>query len=161
MSEQNKSSSLDGLVEAATDSVRQQQEKADAFAAKRPPQPKLKMIFALILLAAFGGALIYQYPRIVEPYALPDPKTNPTVVEAELETISSLIETYRLSQGKYPDSLDKVLLPAYLAEVVKNSKLTYQANNSSYVLDWTLPRWHAVLDGETGKVAVTPANAGK
>ena len=73
--------------------------------------------------------------------------------------MGELIDGYRLSQGTYPDSLDKVRMPAGLAEVVGGSKLEYRLKGEAYVLDWRLAHWRAVLDGGTGKLQVTAASA--
>ncbi len=146
MSEHNKPTNLDGLVEAATESVRQQQDKAAELAAKQPSQPRTRQIFTLMPIAIFAAVLFYQFPRFVEPYALPDPATNPKVIEAELEAIAGVIEAYRFSKGKYPESFDQVRLPAGLAEAVAKTRLEYQLKNNSYVLSWTPFHWQAVLD---------------
>jgi hypothetical protein len=161
MSEQNKPTSLDGLVEAATDSVRQELGKAAELANKQPPQPRARQIFTAMPIAIFAAVLLYQFPRFAEPYALPDPATNPKVIEAELEAIAGLIEDYRFSQGKYPESLNQVRLPVGLDEAVANTKLEYQLKENSYVLNWTPFHWQAVLDGATGKIVVTSANGAK
>ena len=113
---------------------------------------------SLILLAVLAVALVHQYPRIAQPYALPDPKADLTVVAAELEVIGELIESDRLSRGSYPASLNDVQLPAGLAEVVAHSSLAYQIKDQAFTLDWKLPHWNAVLDGGTGKVEVTPVS---
>jgi hypothetical protein len=161
MSEQNKPTSLDGLVEAATDSVRQQQDKAADLATKQPSQPRAKQIFTAMPIAIFAAVLFYQFPRFAEPYVLPDPATNPKVIEAELEAIAGVIEAYRFSQGKYPESLNQVQLPVGLAEAVANTRLEYQLKENFYVLNWTPFHWQAVLNGETGKIMVTGTNGAK
>lgn len=158
MREHDKPDSLNDLVSAATDRVRQQQNQAAAVAARRPSPPRGKMILTAMLLVVMAGLFVHQYPRLLEPYALPDPNADSKVVEAELEGIAELIERYRTTEGKYPDSLDRLRLPGGLAAVVANHKLGYQVTDKAYVLDWKRPRWHAVLDGGTGQLKVTPAN---
>ncbi len=155
MSEQQKPEDFNDLVEAATQSVHRQQEQAAARAARPAPQPRSKQVFCALLVAAMAGLFIHQYPRIAQPYLLPDADTDSTVVAAELEVVAELIDGYRLSQGKLPESLDKVRLPTGLAAVVGSTTLAYEIKGEAYVLDWRLPHWHAVLDGTTGQVEVT------
>ena len=67
MSDRNKADDLEGLVRTTTDSLAQQQQKAEASAAGRPPRSRPRLVLMLILVAVFAGALYVQYPRIVEP----------------------------------------------------------------------------------------------
>ena len=157
MSDRNKADDLEGLVRTTTDSLAQQQQKAEASAAGRPPRSRPRLVLMLILVSVFAGALYVQYPRIVEPYALPDARTNPMVVEADLILIGELIEAFRLSQGKYPDSLGQVQLPAALAQLVARFPLEYRLGETSFTLEWKPYRWHAMYDGDTGEIDVNPA----
>ena len=156
MIEKNRHNDLEDLIQTTTDDLRQQQEKANIFAAKRPSPLRGKQILALFLLAVFSGVLYYQYPQIVEPYALPDARTDPAVVEADLEVIGGLIEAYRLSKGKYPEGLDRVLLPAGVAELVARFPPEYRLSDKSFTLEWKPYRWHAVYESDTGKINVVP-----
>jgi hypothetical protein len=115
---------------------------------------RLKEGMAVVLLCVAVGTLSLQFPRFTEPYSRPDPNTNPAVVEADIGTLAGVIEAYRMSRGAYPASLDEVRFPDGLRELVKGTRLSYQSRNSSYTLDWTLPRWHAVYDGDTGLAKV-------
>ena len=53
------------------------------------------------------------------------------------------------------------LIDDALAAFVAEQKIAYRQTESAYVLEWSLPRWRAVLDGETGKVDIKPAQGGK
>lgn len=161
MTDPTKPASLDGLVQAATQSVRQQQEKAAAQAAIRPSRSRTQQIFSLVLFVVLIGVFIYQYPRIREPYEIPDLNTQSTVVEGDLTLIAELIESDRVIKGKYPDTLDEVRLPAGLAERFERYKPDYRVSADSYRLEWQVPPWRAVLDSGTRKIVVTRAGASR
>lgn len=59
-----------------------------------------------------------------------------------------------------PATLDEVRLPDSLAAFVVRQKIDYQLTEKAYALQWELPRWHAVFDGETGKVNFVQMNGG-
>ena len=84
MSEQHKPEDFNDLVQAATRSVHQQQDRAAALTATPASRPSTQQILALLLLVVMVGVFAYQYPRIDQPYALPDPETDSRVVAAEL-----------------------------------------------------------------------------
>jgi hypothetical protein len=161
MSAQQPEDNLNELAGAAKDSIRQQQEKADALAAVRPRPSMARQIVTALLVLAFVAVAWVQYPRVHEPFGRPDPNQEPAVAEADLTILATLIQSYRLAQGKYPTSLDQVRLPDGLAAFVAEQKIAYRQTDSAYVLEWTLPRWRAVLDGESGKVDITPVKDGK
>ena len=108
------------------------------------------------LAVACVGMLAYQAPRISAPYESPDADSSPAVADADLEAVVSLIEAYRLGQGRYPAVLSDIRLPEGLAEVVAGSTLEYRPGEAGYVLDWTLPHWQATYSSETGKGSVQP-----
>lgn len=161
MTEQNEPNNLENLIQKTTDNLRQQQDKAEVLSAQRLSQPQGKQILTLLLLAGFAGALYYQYPRILEPYTLPDAKTDPTVVEADLEIIGEQIETYRLAQGKYPESLDQVGLASGQAKLLAKFPLEYRSGEKSYTLEWKPHHWHATFASDTGKLTVVAAKDAK
>lgn len=161
MSQQKSEDSIRELADQANTSIRQQQEKSAALAAAQPKPSVIKKVVTVVLLLAFAGIALVQYPRIHEPFGRPDANHDPAVAETDLNLVATFIQSYRLSQGKYPATLDQVRLPESLAAFVAEQKITYRPTEKAYVLDWTLPRWHAVFDGETGKVDVAPANGAK
>jgi hypothetical protein len=161
MSEDNKPDNLEGLIQNTSANIRQQQDKASALADNRSKPSPTKKILAFASLATFAALLYFQYPRIIAPYALPDPNTDPTVIEGELVVVSELIEAYKLSQGRYPESLGNVKLLPALGEGVDISGLSYQLKDSGYVLDWQYPKWHGKLNSVTGEIAVTPTPPSK
>ncbi len=118
-------------------------------------------VFTLTLLAVFCGVLYYQYPRILVPYALPNAQTDPTVVEADLEFIGEMVETYRFSQGKYPETLERVRLPAGLAELVARFPLEYRLRDKPFTPEWKPYRWHAVYESDARKITVVPGKTDK
>lgn len=161
MSQQKPEDNIRELADAANASIRQQQEKGATLAETRPKPTVLKKVFTTVLLLAFAGVAAVQYPRFQEPFGRPDPNKDATVAEADLAMIAMLIDSYQVSQGKYPTSLDQVRLPEPLATFVSEQKIAYRQTKKAYILDWTLPSWHAVFDGETGKVNVAPVNVSK
>lgn len=161
MSQQKPEDNLRELADAATTSIRQQQEKGASLAATRPKPSVLKKVFTAVLLLAFAGLALMQYPRFQEPFGRPDPNKDSTVAEADLTMIAMVIDSYQVSQGKYPTSLDQVRLPDALGTFVAEQRIAYRQTEKAYTLDWTLPNWHAVFDGETGKVDVVPINGAK
>jgi len=152
MSESQSKPNLTQLIGEAREDTARQQAATEALANQRPSQPKFKMIFGWLLLALFVGVAFIQYPRIQAPYAWPD--VNAAVVEADLESVVTTIEAYRLSQGKYPEVLSQVRLPDNLAQWVKAAPLSYRPGDKGYALDWTLPNWQASYNSETKKLSV-------
>ena len=161
MSQQTPEQNIRELADSANASIRQQQEKSAALAAALPKPSSAKKIFMIILLLTFAGTAWVQYPRFHEPFGRPDPNKDQSVAEADLRVIALEIETYKLSQGKYPTTLDQLRLPDFLASFVAEQKIQYKPTEIAYVLDWKLPRWHAAFNGESGKATITPANATK
>lgn len=155
MSQQKPEDDISVLAGAADASIRGQQEKAAALAATPPKRPVAKQILTILLLVAFVVIAWIQYPRFNEPFGHPDPTQDPAVAEADLNLLATLLESYRLSQGKYPTTLDEVHLPDAIAAFVAEQKITYRQTDKAYVLDWTLPRWHALFNGETRKVDIS------
>lgn len=161
MSQQKPEQDISELVGAANSAVRQQQENSAALAAAVPQQSRIKQILAIALLIAFASVAWVQYPKISEPFGRSDPNESAEVAEADLKAIAMMIQTFRTSQGEYPATLDQVRLPEFLATFVAEQKIVYRKTDAAYVLDWKLPRWHAMLNGETGKVEITPTSNGK
>lgn len=156
MSEQKPEDNIRELADAANASIREQLEKSEAVAAAQPKPSVARKVLMIVLLLAFAGIASVQYPHFQEPFGRPDPNHDPKVAEADLAIIATMIQDYRLSQGEYPGTLDQVRLPESLAAFVAEQKITYRQTEKAYVLDWILPSWHAVLDGETEKVNVSP-----
>lgn len=161
MSQQTPEQNIRELADSANASIRQQQEKAAALAAARSKPSRVKQIVLVILLLSFASVAWVQYPRFHEPFGRPDPNTDQAVAEADLNMIALSIKTYHVAQGKYPTTLDQVRLLEPLAAFVTEQKIEYRPNENAYVLDWKLPRWHVVFNGETGKVEVTPVQGAK
>ena len=161
MSAQRPEDDINALAAAANASIRQKQDKA-AAAMAAPAKPSVaKQVLSILLLLAFVAIVWVQYPRFHEPFGRPDPNKDVAVAEADLDLLAAMVESYRLSQGKYPATLDQVRLPESLAALVAEQKIVYRQTESAYVLDWNLPSWHVAIDGETGKVDVTPVKGGK
>ena len=161
MNQQKPEDNINELADAATTSIREQKEKSAALATAQPKRSMLRQIAMTVLLLAFAGIAVVQYPRFHEPFGRPDANQDPMVAEADLSVIATMIQSYRISQGSYPATLDQVRLPETLAAFVAEQKIAYHQTDKAYALDWSLPRWHAVFDGETGKVEVTPVNGAK
>ena len=148
--------SLEQLAEGAAQGISEQQTRADEQSARQAAPKRGKLVLACALAAACVGMLAHQAPRMSAPYEWPDPDRSPTVADADLETVVSLIEAYRLGQGRYPSALGDVRLPEGLAEVVAGSTLEDRPGEAGYVLDWTLPHWKATYSSESGKASVQP-----
>ena len=161
MNPQKSEDNIRELADVANTSIRQQHEKASTLAAARTKPSVFKKVFTILLLLAFAGIAVVQYPRFHEPFGRPDANQDPLVAEADFNIIAMEIQRYRISQGKYPATLDQVRLPESLAAFVAEQKISYRQTEKAYVLDWTLPRWHAVFDGETGKSDVAPVKGAK
>lgn len=159
MTQQNQEDHIRKLVDVASKSIAQQQEKADALAEKRAKPSITKQVFVSMLIVAFAAIALVQYPRFHEPFGRPDPNQDAAVAEADLIVISMMIQGYNLAQGKLPSTLDEIRLPDSLATFVVENKIAYRLTEKSYALDWNLPRWTAVFDGETGKVDVVPVKS--
>lgn len=147
---------LDDLIESSRQDVQAQQARLEAEIGKSAPPPRGKQFFASVLLAVLAVLLLYQYPRFTEPYAWPEPATHANAAEGSLMEVVGLIETYRISQGKVPEVLSQVAIPAGLAALMGESPLLYQAREQAYTLDWTLAHWHATYDSQTETVNVAP-----
>lgn len=156
MSTSDPKPSLEQLAEGAAQSMQEQQARAAEQAAHQAAPKRGKLVMAIALMVACIGMLAYQAPRISEPYEWPDPDSSPMVADADLEAVVSLIETYRLSQGRYPASLSDIRLPEGLTEVVAGSALEYRPGEAGYALDWTLPHWRATYSSESGQANVQP-----
>jgi len=147
---------LGELIESARKDVQAQQAKVDEQIHKAPTPPRGKQIFTALLLVVLTVVLFYQYPRFSEPYAWPDPATNPSAAEGSLIEVVALIETYRISQGRYPEQLSQIAMPQGLASLIADSPLLYRPAEQTYNLDWTLPHWRATYDSLTEKVSMEP-----
>lgn len=152
MSSHQPDDNLNALGAAAGVAIRQQQDKARELAGSGHQASKVKPVLMAVLLLAFAGLAWLQYPRIDAPFGTLDPAQDQGVAEADLALLGGLVEAYRASQGSYPDSIDQVRLSDGLSEFVSNQKIAYRKTDQAYVLEWALPRWRAVLDGESGKV---------
>jgi hypothetical protein len=148
---------LSDLIESARKDAQVQQARTDEQLNKVANQPRGKQIFTAVLMTVFAVVLFTQYPRFSEPYTWPDPATSASAAEGELITLVGLIEAYRISQGRYPETLSQIALPAGLAELVASSVPEYRPTENAYTLDWTLPHWHATYDSLTEKVSVEPS----
>lgn len=148
---------LSALGAAAGATIRQQQDKARDLASAAPQASKAKALLMAALLLAFAGLAWVQYPRIDAPFGTLDPAQDQGVAEADLALVGGLVETYRASQGSYPETLEQVRLTDGLSEFVASQKIAYRKTDKAYVLEWALPRWRVVLDGESGKVQVEVA----
>ena len=154
MSDSN--NNLDQLIESARQDARVQQARSDAHISQTATVPRAKQIFATVLVAVCVVVLFYQYPRFSEPYAWPDPATNAGAAEARLIELVGLIETYRFSQGRYPETLGRIAVPEGLAPAIASSVPQYRPIEMAYTLDWTMPHWRATYDSRTEKVSVEP-----
>ena len=159
MSEFQPKPDLNQLIGESREAALQQQAATDALVNQRPSQPKFKIIFGWLLLAVFVVVAMIQYPRIQAPYAWPDVNTSAAVIEADLESVVTTIEAYRLSQGKYPEVLSQLRLPDSLAQLLATAPLSYRLGESGYTLDWTPPNWQASYNSETKKLSVEARNS--
>ncbi|MFZ4479781.1 MAG: hypothetical protein ACOYNZ_07815 [Rhodoferax sp.] len=149
---------LEQVVSQADAQVQEQRRRSQAMLKQRASASRFKEVLTGVLLVVALGSLAVQFPRFSEPYRWPDPNTNPSVAEADMDAIAAVIESYRISRGAYPASLDEVRFPDRLRDLIEAGNLRYQPRNASFVLDWTLQRWHAVYDGDTGQVKVERVN---
>jgi competence protein ComGC len=164
MNENSNSDHLEGLIQDTTDNIREQQEKGEALAAKQNKTSRTKPIFLLVSLVVLSVIFFIQYPRIIAPYELPDPNTNPIILESELILLSEAIEAYRLEQGQYPDSIDMIkTTPGIDQNLIssKNSNLSYLRKQNSYIIEWKQYTWHGKLNSESGEIKITPLHASK
>ena len=150
------SNNLNQLIQSTQQDAQAQQRKMEALASQPAPKPRGKQILTAVLMAVFAVVLVVQFPRFSEPFTWPDPANNPSAAEADLVEVISLIEIYRLSQGKYPAVLSQLTLPAGLAGLLAESPLTYRPSETGYTLAWTLPHWQANYDSVSEKISVTP-----
>lgn len=125
----------------------QEQESSRSVAAwRKTALPRYVLLGMLVVLC---GVAYVQYPRIIEPYGVPDPEESSAVATADLEAIATFVEMFRISQGRYPDSLDQINLPEGVADLIKQSNLHYRKTDNAFMLNWTLPRWRLEYDGQT------------
>jgi hypothetical protein len=155
MSDSN--NNLGELIESTRQDAQAQQAEADAKLNSVASQPRGKQMLTAVLMVVFAVVLFYQYPRFAEPYTWPDPATNSGAAEGVLIEVVGLVESYRISQGRYPDTLSQIAIPAGLSALITDSVLLYKPGEQSYKLDWTLAHWHASYDSQTEKVSVTPS----
>lgn len=161
MAQHNAENDIQELADAAGQSIIQQQEKAAALAAERAQPSVVKKILTALLLLAMAGVVVIQYPKFNEPFGRPDPTQDKAVAEADLTLIGLMVQSYKVSQGKLPASLEEVRLPDSLATYVVEQKIAYRLTDKAFTLDWDLPKWHVAFDGDTGKVDVVPLKADK
>lgn len=148
---------LNQLIQDAHQGVAKQQ-AATAAAANQAPRPShAKTILGYVLLVVLAVVVFFQYPRINAPYIWPDAASSPAAAEADLEAVIDVIETYRISQGRYPAKLSDIRLPTALAQSVEGTTLDYAPSDKGYTLTWQPTGWLAAYSSETGKVSVAPA----
>ena len=143
---------LGQLIESTRQDAQAQQAKIDARVQQTAPAPRAKQMLTLLLLAVFALVLFYQAPRFAAPYAWPDPATHSGAAEADLIEVVTLIETYRVSQGRYPTVLSQITWPPGLAADIEQSAPAYNLGPSGYTLEWTRPHWRTRYDSQTQKV---------
>lgn len=147
---------LGELIESTRQDAITQQAKTDALNNQAAKAPRGKQIATAVLLAIFVVVLFYQFPRFSEPYIWPDPAANPSAAEGRLVEVVGLIETYRISQGKYPEQLSQIALPRGLSQLIAESPILYRPTEQAYTLEWTQPHWRTRYDSVTEKVSVEP-----
>lgn len=155
MSQVSPEDNINKLAEAATTSIREQDEKLTVLLATQQKPSRFKYVSTVLLMLILAYIAWVQYPKFHEPFGRPDASQNQEVAEADLTVIAMLVEDYRVAQGKYPDSLDQLQLPESQSTFVIEQKIAYQRTENSYVLDWVLPLWHIIFNGETGSFDVT------
>jgi len=66
------------------------------------------------------------------------------------------VETYRISQGRYPDNMNEVNLPDRWMALIRQMNVQYRKTDKAFVLNWTLPRWRLESDGQIGIAKIDP-----
>jgi len=148
---------LEQAVHAADVAVREQQRQAELIHAKQRAQTNRKR-YLLAVLIAVGVAIAYlQFPRLLEPYAVPDPTQDAGVAVADLHALAIFLETFRVARGHYPERLDELNLPESWASFVQEpGGPRYRRTETAFTLDWSLPLWHVVYDGTSGESRTEP-----
>lgn len=149
---------LNQLIQSTRQDAQAQQLKMEVQASQTAPQPRGKQILGAVLVAVLVVVLVVQFPRFFAPYTWPDPATYSSGAEADLIEVVSLIEAYRLAQGRYPAVLSQVALPVGLSALIAESPLAYRPSETGFSLAWTLPHWQVSYDSQTQQVSVTPAD---
>lgn len=152
----NSNRNLGDLIESTRKDAQAQQAKAEEALSRSSQQPRGKQILAALLMVVFAGVLVTQYPRFGEPLSWPDPASNPSAAEGELVAVVSLVEAYRISQGKVPTALNQISIPQSLATLIAETELVYRPGEQAYTLDWKLPHWLASYDSSTEKLSIEP-----
>ncbi len=130
---------------------------AAALAVQNRGSSTTKRLVTLVLLALLGVVIFFQFPRFSEPFDWPDAEKDSAVAEAELEVTGSLIEAFKLVQGRLPTSLAELSLPAGPRQKAASAGLTYEQADGSYVLTWITPNFKVVLNGASGRSEVLSA----
>lgn len=132
------------------------QTSEDLEARRSAQRYRIKQVTTFLLVAVCIGVLYVRAPRFIHPYPVPDPVTDPEVAEATLETIASWVEVYRVSQGRYPDSLNQVNTPDSFDPTNDPllADLVYARAGDGFTLAWTLPRWQVTFNSEQGTARI-------
>ena len=112
----------------------------------------------LVLLATSFGTLAFQWRALREPFAVASVGERAAVVEADLRAIASFVDAYRLSQGRYPDSLTEVRLPEGLAALASEVGVQYARADAAYTLRWAASTQQLVFDGASGQIQPAAGN---
>lgn len=150
---------IDQLIDKATEHVAHEQQAAEAALAKQARASTTQQYLLGGLLVVSLGVAFVQVPKFSAPFESVDPTKSATVAEADLEIITSLVEAFRLSQGRYPQSLSEVTLPAALASASAKGTLIYANQGQYFTLDWTVPPWQLRYDGQSKQLTSKPAQA--
>ena len=161
MTDNNPHTNLENLVSKADTAVSAKQAQADEAIRKAttPRTHPVKTAFTLLLPVAFVGLLLYQYPRFIEPYPIPDPTKDASVAAADLEALAETIAIYKTATGRLPENLEAIGMPPEYRAFVKESGIVYKLNGDNFTLDWSLPKWNVGYDSSKEKVETKPSNS--
>jgi hypothetical protein len=144
MADQPSHSHLEQAISAAQKEIHTQRREAEAQQTARSVAAWRKSVlprYLLLGLVVIFGVIAYE---------------DSAIAAADLQAIAAFVETYRISQGHYPDSLNEVNLPGGWAALIRQMNVQYRKTDKAFVLNWTLPRWRLEYDGQTGTAKIDP-----
>ncbi len=153
MSAGNQQDDLESLVQRADDSVRNEHARAAAArAAAGPRRPfNVRGVLATIFGLGFLITGIIEFPRIAEPYLVPDPASL-SVAEADVTVVADFVQMFQASQGRTPVSLEEVNMPEAVRKFAMESGVVYKATENDFSLTYLSPRYQVEFNSTTGKL---------
>ncbi|QLG89056.1 hypothetical protein HQ393_12855 [Chitinibacter bivalviorum] len=137
----NQTKSIDALVEDASKAIYSAPTTGKLSTPNQTLTNSLLLLAALLLFVALVGFFSHVFPA----YTYPDKNLSPEIGRADLRAINDQLEDYKLSNGRWPSSLDEAKIPAYIQQPDPTITISYTPSKDGYELKWESKVWLITL----------------